>query len=278
VKRPLISLTSADIGTDPGPVEEKLLYWFGLAKAWGAILLLDEADVFLERRSTTDLVRNNLVAIFLRTLEYYQGILFLTTNRVGTFDEAFLSRIDVPVNFPPLSPENRVSLWSSFIKKLEKERQNEIRVEMDVKYYIKLDQDLLSLQWNGREIRSGESDILRFIPSLTVLFPSLSPFPHILSLISFLPIILHPHSSSPHALHPLPHPALTPSRLPNSCRPSRNRSSRVRNGRRRRNKRPHRQSRRNVPRLQALHQRNTPSESGRPGSQLGASRRSIRLA
>jgi hypothetical protein len=181
VKRPLISLTSADIGTDPGPVEEKLLYWFGLAKAWGAILLLDEADVFLERRSTTDLVRNNLVAIFLRTLEYYQGILFLTTNRVGTFDEAFLSRIDVPVNFPPLSPENRVSLWSSFIKKLEKERQNEIRVEMDVKYYIKLDQDLLSLQWNGREIRSGESDILCFIPSLTVIFPSLSPFPHILS-------------------------------------------------------------------------------------------------
>lgn len=157
VRRPLISLTSADIGTEPGPVEEKLLYWFELAKAWGAILLLDEADVFLERRSTMDLVRNNLVAIFLRTLEYYQGILFLTTNRVGTFDEAFLSRIDVPINFPPLNHESRVSLWSTFIRKLERERQNKIRVEVDVKYYIKKDEDLLSLQWNGREIRSGMS-------------------------------------------------------------------------------------------------------------------------
>jgi SpoVK/Ycf46/Vps4 family AAA+-type ATPase len=160
VKRPLISLTSADIGTDPGPVEEKLLYWFERAKAWGAILLLDEADVFLERRSTMDLVRNNLVAIFLRTLEYYQGILFLTTNRVGTFDEAFLSRIDVPVYFPALNAESRVSLWSTFIRKLEKERQNEIRVETGVKYYIKEDKDLLSLRWNGREIRSG-----MFIPT-----------------------------------------------------------------------------------------------------------------
>lgn len=155
VRRPLISLTSADIGTEPGQVENQLLYWFKLAKAWGAILLLDEADVFLERRSTMDLVRNNLVATFLRTLEYYQGILFLTTNRVGTFDEAFLSRIDVSVGFPALDHDSRVSLWLMFIKKLEKERQNKIRVEFDVKYYIKKDEDLLSLQWNGREIRSG---------------------------------------------------------------------------------------------------------------------------
>jgi hypothetical protein len=177
-------LTSADIGTDPGPVEEKLLYWFELAKAWGAILLIDEADVFLERRSTMDLVRNNLVAIFLRTLEYYQGILFLTTNRVGTFDEAFLSRIDVPVYFPALTPESRVGLWSTFIRKLEKERQNEIRVGTDVKYYIKQDQDLLGLQWNGREIRSGASDIpnaLRVsIASLySCLFPSSANTDHL---------------------------------------------------------------------------------------------------
>ena len=48
---------------------------------WEAVLLLDEADVFLEARSTHDLERNKLVSIFLRVLEYYEGILFLTTNR-----------------------------------------------------------------------------------------------------------------------------------------------------------------------------------------------------
>jgi SpoVK/Ycf46/Vps4 family AAA+-type ATPase len=154
-KRPLISLTSADIGTDPLTVEHKLSYWFKLAKAWKAILLLDEADVFLERRSATDLVRNNLVAIFLRTLEYYQGILFLTTNRIGTFDEAFISRIDVPIYFPALTDSQRIQIWTLFIRKLEEERQDKVRVAGDLKYYIKEDRDLLDLEWNGREIRSG---------------------------------------------------------------------------------------------------------------------------
>jgi SpoVK/Ycf46/Vps4 family AAA+-type ATPase len=154
-KRPLISLTSADIGTDPLSVEEKLSYWFKLAKAWKAILLLDEADVFLERRSATDLVRNNLVAIFLRTLEYYQGILFLTTNRIGTFDEAFISRIDVPIYFPALTDSQRIQIWSLFIRKLEEERRDQVRVAGDLKYFIKEDRDLLDLEWNGREIRSG---------------------------------------------------------------------------------------------------------------------------
>jgi SpoVK/Ycf46/Vps4 family AAA+-type ATPase len=157
VERPLISLTCADIGTDSTVVEERLTKWFELAKAWSAILLLDEADVFLERRSSSDLKRNNLVAIFLRTLEYYQGILFLTTNRVGTFDEAFLSRIDVPIYFSALTEQNRLQIWQNLFTKLEKERTDKIRVSADVRYYIKEDRDLQDLKWNGREIRSGLS-------------------------------------------------------------------------------------------------------------------------
>jgi hypothetical protein len=41
IQRPLISLTSADIGTDPESVEEELLSWFELARVWSAVLLLD---------------------------------------------------------------------------------------------------------------------------------------------------------------------------------------------------------------------------------------------
>ena len=60
---------------------------------WGCVVLLDEADVFLEERTQTDLQRNALVSVFLRVLEYYEGILILTSNRVGIFDEAFMSRV-----------------------------------------------------------------------------------------------------------------------------------------------------------------------------------------
>lgn len=76
-------LTSSDIGTSPENVEFNLTKQFKRASSWGAVLLIDEADVFMERRSTNDLNRNSLVAGFLRSLEYYDGILFLTTNRVS---------------------------------------------------------------------------------------------------------------------------------------------------------------------------------------------------
>jgi hypothetical protein len=54
-------------------------------------VLLDEADVFLAQRDSTDVQRNALVSIFLRKLEYYQGILILTTNLITHCDIAFES-------------------------------------------------------------------------------------------------------------------------------------------------------------------------------------------
>lgn len=55
-------LTSSDIGTEPRDVESNLTANFKRAMNWGAVLLIDEADVFMERRTTSDLTRNSLVA------------------------------------------------------------------------------------------------------------------------------------------------------------------------------------------------------------------------
>ena len=54
----------------------------------------------------------------LRHIEYYRGILFLTTNRVKTFDEAFLSRIHVALHFQDLTKPARVQIWSAFLRKV----------------------------------------------------------------------------------------------------------------------------------------------------------------
>jgi hypothetical protein len=62
LQRPLMVLTSSDIGTDPEDVENNLTREFKKAKSWNAVLLIDEADVFMEQRSTRDLTRNSLVA------------------------------------------------------------------------------------------------------------------------------------------------------------------------------------------------------------------------
>jgi len=55
-------LTSSDIGTFPTEVETNLTEHFKRARSWGAVLLIDEADVFMERRTAADLTRNSLVA------------------------------------------------------------------------------------------------------------------------------------------------------------------------------------------------------------------------
>jgi SpoVK/Ycf46/Vps4 family AAA+-type ATPase len=148
-------LTASDIGIEPKEVEKNLTIYFKRAKSWGAILLIDEADVFMERPSTTDLVRNGLVAGFLRALEYYDGILFLTTNRVGLFDDAFISRIHIHIYYPDFSDEDRKKIWQTFIDKLHKERTGHLRVHIGAKEYIE-GKEVTRLKWNGREIRNGE--------------------------------------------------------------------------------------------------------------------------
>jgi ATPase family associated with various cellular activities (AAA) len=75
-------------------------------------VLIDEADVFLEERSL-DFFRSELVAVFLRELEYFQGILIMTTNRLKRFDTAFQSRIHVALKFNELDEDARLSVWKS---------------------------------------------------------------------------------------------------------------------------------------------------------------------
>jgi SpoVK/Ycf46/Vps4 family AAA+-type ATPase len=87
-----------------------------VASVWDSVILIDEADIFLEKRSDNDIKRNALVGVFLRLLEYHQGILFLTTNRVKSFDEAFHSRISVALNYPSLDLESRIAVWKNLLE------------------------------------------------------------------------------------------------------------------------------------------------------------------
>lgn len=144
--KPLYRVTCGDIGTTPDVVERYLDSVLHIGRVWGCVVLLDEADVFLEERSPMNLERNALVSIFLRVLEYYEGILILTTNRVGTFDEAFKSRIQLAIHYPSLSQEDRMLIWSNFLESMG----NEVDILGLRKKYM-----VLSLApLNGRQIRN----------------------------------------------------------------------------------------------------------------------------
>ncbi|KAF5503164.1 ATPase family AAA domain-containing protein 3B [Colletotrichum fructicola] len=160
LEKPLFQITCGDLGTTAKEVEKTLESNFALANRWGCILLLDEADVFLAERTKEDFVRNGLVAVFLRVLEYYSGILFLTTNRVGDFDEAFTSRIHMSLYYPELSEEKTRRVFKinmDLIRERFALKKRQIIIEeMDIgafatQHYI----NHPSARWNGRQIRNA---------------------------------------------------------------------------------------------------------------------------
>jgi len=115
---PLYALSAGDLGHDPAMVQIRLNQIFDIVTSWDAVLLIDEADVFMEQRSVHDLVRNELVSIFLQNIEYFPGTLFLTTNRVETFDPAFQSRVHISIAYNELTQVSRQQVWENFLARL----------------------------------------------------------------------------------------------------------------------------------------------------------------
>lgn len=116
-------------------------------------MLLDEADVYVEQRSTSDIHRNALVSIFLRKLEYYDGIIFLTTNRVQTIDEAFASRVHVAIRYDELKMSDRKKVWMGNLSKA-KTRLGQARCSPNEL------EKLVQKQLNGRQVRLSYTSLM----------------------------------------------------------------------------------------------------------------------
>ena len=158
------------LGTSPETVEPALAHALELCRLWDAMLLLDEADVFLGCRLDDSLNRNELVSsrfpylnpalplipssdpsallippVFLTKLEYYQGILFLTTNRFSRIDHAFQSRVDLFLPYRDLGVAARRQVWHNFLEHFGRDKFELAASDLD---------RLADLPLNGREIKN----------------------------------------------------------------------------------------------------------------------------
>lgn len=93
-------------------------------------------------------------------MEYYAGILFLTTNRVGDFDEAFTSRIHVSLYYPELNSFKTVEVFKINLDMIEdrfRKKNRVIRVDrMGIgSFAAKHFADHPHARWNGRQIRNA---------------------------------------------------------------------------------------------------------------------------
>lgn len=108
--RALYSVQCSQLGIEPTELEENLLKSFTRAGRWNAVLLLDEADVYIRKRGG-NLQQNAIVGVFLRVLEYQDSVLFLTTNRPEDVDDAIGSRCMARIDYPIPSTEDQRKIW-----------------------------------------------------------------------------------------------------------------------------------------------------------------------
>lgn len=141
MKRPLYSIDLTELGTNVAQVEASLGTIFQRVTRWNAVLLLDEADIFMAERQKEELERSAIVGVFLRVLDRYKGTLFLTTNRTEVLDPAFASRITVKLDYPDLNDERRCKIWELMLAKAKIFPEGGLT-------------ELGKLELNGREIRN----------------------------------------------------------------------------------------------------------------------------
>nr|QBK88591.1 MAG: AAA family ATPase [Mimivirus LCMiAC01] len=140
--RPLYNIDINDIGTDSDNIENIMNNIFKYTKRWNAILLIRYVDIYMEKRMSGYINRNSITSIFLKILEYYNGILFLITNKINNLDPCVVEKIDMMFMYNTPDIKNGTNIWKSLLNKFD----------------LKLNDDtikkLATYKLNGRKIRN----------------------------------------------------------------------------------------------------------------------------
>lgn len=139
MEKPLYNIQVFEIGTNPSEIETNLTKIFARIEKWGAVILFDEVDVFLSKRNH-DIQKSAIVGIFLRLMDYFRGMMFLTTNRSAVIDDAILSRITLTIKYPDFDDYTRNLIWKSKLN--------------DAGIKINSTNQLMKENLNGRQIRN----------------------------------------------------------------------------------------------------------------------------
>jgi hypothetical protein len=116
LRRPLYSVSVGQLGTTPAELETNLGEILDLCAKWDALILLHEADIFLEKcASNGSLERNSMVSIMLRFIENFKGVMFLTANRVDSLDPAFKTHITLALRYKELDKLGRNQVWLNLL-------------------------------------------------------------------------------------------------------------------------------------------------------------------
>lgn len=163
--KPLYSVHSSQLGTNGNEIEEALKEAFTRSERWGAVLLIDEADVYIRERDN-DTNHNAIVASFLRVMEYYSGLMFMTTNREKDIDDAILSRCMSVLTYKFPIKEVKSELWSIYLK--------QFHIEYDEVLIEELNNEFEEI--SGRDIKNISRLASRYMQGYEIKEPTLQVF------------------------------------------------------------------------------------------------------
>ena len=111
--KPLLVKQASDIMSKfVGETEQNMAAMFKEAEEEKAVLLLDEADSFLQdRRGAQRTYEVTEVNEMLQGMERYSGIFICTTNLLDRLDQAALRRFTFKIKFKPLTKEQRETMF-----------------------------------------------------------------------------------------------------------------------------------------------------------------------
>ncbi|KAI0206106.1 P-loop containing nucleoside triphosphate hydrolase protein [Astrocystis sublimbata] len=152
---PLYKITCADLGTDLEVFEKRLQETSLRAANWKAIVLLDDADMFIRARDAQDLRQYAIVSSFLHHLDDSEALLFITSTGVIGLDPALESRVKMPIQLPDFDFEAQKKIWKDLISHLEDlpEAQKKV-LDRFIEFDLKAAENGVYTSMNGRQIKT----------------------------------------------------------------------------------------------------------------------------
>lgn len=133
MEKPLYVVQSSQLGIKIEDLEKNLANILDRASRWNAILMIDEADTYIHERGE-DVVQNCIVGVFLRLLEYYKGVLFMTSNRANVIDDAIMSRCTAHIEYEYPPKDDLIKIWKILSNQFGAKMTDEDILEIVEKY------------------------------------------------------------------------------------------------------------------------------------------------
>lgn len=159
IQKALYKVQCSQLGLNIEEVEKNLKAVLARASRWGAILLIDEADVYIRRRGS-DINQNAIVGTFLRVLEYYNGILFMTSNMETVIDDAIMSRATAHLQYKVPSDNERMMIWEILSRQFDIEFTHDQLQELTNYFKGIVGRDVKALLKLGKMLATGRGQEL----------------------------------------------------------------------------------------------------------------------